>query len=751
MHPEHDAQSLHNVRDYEASHYLGLTNWDSNRRRKSPVSVLQRFIKRNSLILGVPTVAAALVAYGLLAAGPATYLGTFQLLVEPTSEDVTSPELMAGGSASVSSPTVDYSTLIQVLTSEAIFSNLLPTINQQYPKVSKETLSQGVKVERIEKNPNEKTKILKVIYESPNSQEILFVLNQLASGYLQFGLDDRKNQIGGGVALIEKQLPALKQRINTLNTQLQMLEQKHRMSDVSSTGTELARQAREFQSQQLSLQRDLAAQKNRFGNIQRQLGLAPQDIIKASTLSESPTYQSLQEQLRQVNTQIALGSNLAAENPELIELKEKRRNIEGLLRQELQKLVGSSAVPQFQSKLQQSLSQQAIDTLNQIQVLETQSQGLTQAGVLLDRQMKEFPVIKRQSEDLKRQLELDNAKLRELELKRENLRVEAAQRTIPWRIISQPSLVKDSQGNLVNTNQQKWLRVLLGALGGLALGLGCALIHEKQRDSIDSVEELQEDLGVPVLGLFPLLKQRPLKGKDLDPQPASRQPNQLLSSSAEALYTNLRYLPMEPPLRSLSVASVGTQEGKTMAVAHLARAAAEMGQRVLVVDANLVMPRVHTELDVPNFEGLYEVLTKGTDPNQLIQRSPQQQNLYVLPSGQSAAKAHKLVASQQMQQLMAQLHTMFDLILYDTPYLKGYSDANLLSLYTDAVLMVVQLGKTHRSELLQCLKRFQAGRVPVLGAIANGVSMKDLKGIPIASALDEPGPEDDFEVFRVSG
>jgi polysaccharide biosynthesis transport protein len=751
MHPEHDAQALHSVKDYEASHYLGLTNWDSNRRKKSPVSALQRFIKRNSLILGVPTVAAALVAYGLLAAGPATHLGTFQLLVEPTSEDVISPELIAGGSASGPSPTVDYSTLIQVLTSEAIFSNLLPTINQQYPKVSKETLSQGVKVERIEKNPSEKTKILKVIYESPNSQEILFVLNQLASGYLQFGLDDRKNQIGGGVALIEKQLPALKQRINTLNTQLQMLEQKHRMSDVSSTGTELARQAREFQAQQLSLQRDLAAQKNRFGNIQRQLGLAPQDIIKASTLSESPTYQSLQEQLRQVNTQIALGSNLAAENPELIELREKRRNIEGLLRQELQKLVGSSAVPQFQSKLQQSLSQQAIDTLNQIQVLETQSQGLIQAGVLLDRQMKEFPVIKRQSEDLKRQLELDNAKLRELELKRENLRVEAAQRTIPWRIISQPSLVKDSQGNLVNTNQQKWLRVLLGALGGLALGLGCALIREKQRDSIDSVEELQEDLGMPVLGMFPLLKQRPLKGKDLDPQPVSRQPNHLLSSSAEALYTNLRYLPMEPPLRSLSVASVGTQEGKTMTVTHLARAAAEMGQRVLVVDANLVMPRVHTELDVPNFEGLYEVLTKGTDPNQLIQRSPQQQNLYVLPSGQGAAKAHKLVASQQMQQLMAQLHTMFDLILYDTPYLKGYSDANLLSLYTDAVLMVVQLGKTHRSELLQCLKRFQSGRVPVLGAIATGVSMKDLKGIPMASASDEPGLEDDFEVFRVSG
>lgn len=749
MHPEHDAQALHHVKDYEASHYLGLNSWDSNRRKKSPFPALRRFIKRNALILSLPTIAAGLVAYGLLAAGPATYLGTFQLLVEPTSEDAASPDLIPGGSASVPSPTVDYSTLIQVLTSEAIFSNLLPTINQQYPKVSKETLSQQVKVERIEKNPNEKTKILRVIYESPNSQEILFVLNQLASGYLQFGLDDRKKQTDGGVVLIEKQLPALKQRINTLNTQLQILEQKHRMSDISSTGTELARQAREFQAQQLAIQRDLAAQKNLFSNIQRQLGLAPQDIIKASTLSESPTYQSLQEQLRQVNTQIALGSNLAAENPQLIELKEQRNNIEGLLRQELQKLVGSSAVPQFQSKLQQSLSQQAIDTLNQIQVLETRSQGLTQAGVLLDRQMKEFPVIKRQSEDLKRQLELDNAKLRELELKRENLRVEAAQRTIPWRIISQPSLVKDSQGNLVNTNQQKWLRVLLGALGGLALGLGCALIREKQRDSIDSVEELQEDLGVPVLGMFPLLKQRLLKDKDLDPQPDRRRPNHLLSSSAEALYTNLRYLPLEPPLRSLSVASVGTQEGKTMAVTHLARAAAEMGQRVLVVDANLVMPRVHLELEVPNFEGLYEVLTRGVDPNQLIQHSPQQQNLYVLPSGQGSAKAHKLVASQQMQQLMSQLHTMFDLILYDTPYLKGYSDANLLSLYTDAVLMVVQLGKTHRSELLQCLKRFQAGRVPVLGAIANGVNMKDLKGIPIAAALD--GPEEDFEVFRVSG
>jgi capsular exopolysaccharide synthesis family protein len=749
MHSEHDAQALSQVKSYEASHYLGLDSWDNNRRKKALFRPLRRLVQRNLLVLGLPTAIAALITYGLVATGATTYLGTFQLLVEPTSENTASPDLMLTGASPLPpSPSVDYSTLIQVLTSPAILADLLPKINTQYPKVSLSRLSDQIDVERIEKNPNEKTKILKVMYESSDPKEILYVLNQLASGYLRFGLDDRKAQIGGGVALIEQQLPALKQRINTLNTQLQLLEQKHRMSDVNSTGTQLTQQARDLQSQGLAIQRDLAAQKNLYNNLQRQLGLSPQDLIKASSLTESPTYQGLQEQLRQVNTQIALGSNLAAANPQLVELKEQRKNIETLLKQEFQKLAGNAAVPQFQNSIQRSLSQQAIDTLNQIQVLETRAQALTQAGRLLDQQMKQFPVIKRQTDDLKRQLEIDNAKLRELELKRENLRVEAAQKTIPWRIIAQPSLIYDNRGNLVTTNQQRWLRVLLGALGGLAFGFGCALIGEKRRNSIDSIEDLQEDLRIPVLGTFPILKSDAKKDATGDIAPQKTR-NRWLSSAAEALYTNLCFLPIEPGLRSLSITSVGTREGKTTAVVELARAAAEMGQRVLVVDANLVMPRVHSELEVPNFEGLYEVLTKGLDPQSLIQRSPQQQNLYVLPSGQGSPSAHKLVASQQMHNLMSQLQTMFDLVLYDTPYLKGYSDANFLSRYTDAVLMVVQLGHTQRSELLHCLKRFQTSRIHVLGAIANGVKLKDLKDIPLSPVLD--GAEDEFEVFRTNG
>jgi polysaccharide biosynthesis transport protein len=142
-------------------------------------------------------------------------------------------------------------------------------------------------------------------------------------------------------------------------------------------------------------------------------------------------------------------------------------------------------------------------------------------------------------------------------------------------------------------------------------------------------------------------------------------------------------------------------------------------------------------------------LTKSIDPNQLIQRSPLQSNLFVLPAGQVSQGSRKLVASQQMQHLMSQLHTMFDLVLYDTPPLQNQPDANFLALNTDGMLLVVSVNKTRRSQFFRLLKKFQSGRVPLLGVVANQVRTREVSRS--TQPEDEFGGfEDEFEMFRIS-
>jgi polysaccharide biosynthesis transport protein len=760
MHPDSEEAALRSIKGYEAEEYLGLENVrtaSGAKQRGLSLNPLQRLIKRNFLLISIPTLTAAVVTGVLVSLSAQQYSGLFQVLVEPMSTEgkLSQPSVLSPDSVNATGE-VDYLTLVRVLTSPSVLSGIVQKIHTRYPEVTYATLNKQLIVERVEKNPGEKTKILSATYESSDPQEILFVLNELAAGYLKFGLEDRKKQIGGGIAFIEQQLPGVKRQVETLEGQLQAVQQQHKISDLDSEGVQIAEQARQIQTQQLEAQRDLAAQKNLASSLQNQLGgMSPQQVIQVSSLSENPRYQSLLGQLKELEAKIALQSaEFQAEFPGMQTLQDQRQNLVNLLAQESKRLVGSSTVPQFQNSIQKSMSQQLIDSLNQVQVLEVRNQALGQASTAIDQKISRFPGIKRRYNDVQAQLEIAQNTMKQLQLKRESLRVESAQKEVPWRLLSKPDLVKDALGQPIASSRKGLQKLLFGTLGGFLLGLGAAILREKRRDVFFSLDDLQESLQLPVIGTFPFSEKAAISGgRSLiaagDQELASGQQNPAsLSSAAEGLYTNLRFLPIEVGIRSLVIASSSPKDGKTTVISHLAKASASMGQRVLVVDANMMLPQVHTWLDVPNFEGLVEVLTKSIDPNQLIQRSPLQSNLFVLPAGQVSQGSRKLVASQQMQHLMSQLHTMFDLVLYDTPPLQNQPDANFLALNADGMLLVVSVNKTRRAQFFRLLKKFQSGRIPLLGVVANQVKVQEVS--KLTQSEDEFGGfEDELEMFRI--
>ena len=141
------------------------------------------------------------------------------------------------------------------------------------------------------------------------------------------------------------------------------------------------------------------------------------------------------------------------------------------------------------------------------------------------------------------------------------------------------------------------------------------------------------------------------------------------------------------------VSSAAPGDGKTTTALHLAQAAALMGQRVLLVDANLRLPQLHKKLGLSNRWGLSNLLCQNLNYNDIIQRSPLQDNLFVLTSGQLLPDSTRLLASTRMQHLMMQFQAVFDLVIYDTPHLIGMADANFLADNTDGIMMVMALGR----------------------------------------------------------
>jgi capsular exopolysaccharide synthesis family protein len=188
-----------------------------------------------------------------------------------------------------------------------------------------------------------------------------------------------------------------------------------------------------------------------------------------------------------------------------------------------------------------------------------------------------------------------------------------------------------------------------------------------------------------------------------------------------SLYTNIRLLSYEMPIHSLVISAATPGDGKSTVALNLAQTAAAIGQRVLLVDADLRHPKIHTKLDLPNFQGLSDAISTDISLNDVIQKSPLDENLFVLTAGTPSIDPIKLLSSKKMHSLMEQFQDFFDLVIYDTPPLVGLADGSIVAAQTDGLIMVVSIAKTDRSMVTKALEGLKISSTPVLGVVANRV------------------------------
>jgi capsular exopolysaccharide synthesis family protein len=268
--------------------------------------------------------------------------------------------------------------------------------------------------------------------------------------------------------------------------------------------------------------------------------------------------------------------------------------------------------------------------------------------------------------------------------------------------------------------------------------MGAALLVERLDNVFHSPDELKDRTKLPLLGIIPYHKQlkqiTPVatlaetipSEEESTPNPKNRHKPQWYKASPfleafRSLHTNIRFLGSDTPIHSIVISSATPGDGKSTIAVHLAQAAAAMGQRVLLVDADLRRPQVHSVLGLDNPVGLSNVIATELTAKQAIQRLPMWDHLYVLTAGQLPPDPTRLLSSKKMQYLMEQFHAVFDLVIYDTPPVLGLADGRLLAAHTDGVVMVAGLGRTDRSLLMQALDGMKVSSATVLGVVANGV------------------------------
>ncbi len=693
---------------------------------------------------------------------PKYYQGSFRLLVEPITSQGRANDPSALTRQTVEQNSIDYPTLLQVLQSPGILDKIAKQIRVKYPEVTAEALKQAILKEqliiaRIGNTQLNATRLIEVTYKGNTPEKVKFILEEFKKGYLRYSLDDRRTRIGGGVQFIEEQLPDLQTRVNSLQNRLQELRQRYQLANPETESSAVSTQLQNARSQRLETQRLLAEQDALYVRLQNQLNLTPEEGMLAASLSENPRYQEIVSELKKVETLIAVRSaRFTDRSPVLESLLRQRDNLQQLLGQEAQQYLGeqsaspNSRILAYQNALRLGLIRQLVETDNTRQLLRVREAALSSVENDLNQRFLQFPLIVREYNDIQQQLEIATKTLNQFLTQRETLRVEAAQKEVPWEVVADPDVFRNALGQPVPVSSKPTKQLAMGLGLGLGLGLALTLLKEALQNKFFSSEDIASVTKLPILGVVP--RRRGLAG-GLEAN-VSDGGQDAFSQAFASLYASLRFLPIPSGVKSLVVSAAGAGDGTTTIAAHLAMAAAAVGQRVLLVDGNLRSPRIHSLFHLSGSKGLSDLFTSPEVTWQdAVQPSSMDDNLSVLTAGTTIQEAVRLLASTKTREVVRQLENAFDLVIFDTPNLTAVNDANFLSAETGGMLMVVSIGRAKQSAVKHVVKELEKFQIKVLGVVSNHVERGYAPATEGLSNLEqprEPGMLEDLNIFRPS-
>jgi capsular exopolysaccharide synthesis family protein len=262
------------------------------------------------------------------------------------------------------------------------------------------------------------------------------------------------------------------------------------------------------------------------------------------------------------------------------------------------------------------------------------------------------------------------------------------------------------------------LNIALGALVGLALGVGLAVLRETLETRIRNERDVEQITDAPILGgivFDPKAQERPLI-VHVDP----RSPR---AESFRTLRTNLQFLDVGRTDRSFVVTSSIESEGKSTTGANLAIALSDAGNKVLLVDADLRRPKVADYMGIEGAVGLTDVLIGRAELNDVIQPWGRGK-LFVLPAGKVPPNPSELLGSARMSYFIAEFNKAFDVVIYDSPPLLPVTDAAILAKNVGGALIVVAAGRTHKNQLRGAIAALDNVGAPVSGLVLNMLPTK---------------------------
>ena len=572
------------------------------------------------------------------------------------------------------------------------------------------------------------TDVLLISYLSTDPQEAATIVNQLVKTYLEDNIRLNRTEAISARNYITQQLPATERQLRESELALRNFEEQNKvvnlLEETQSSVSVNADLARQVTSAKAQLDNTTAQTQA----LQSRIGLDANGASLLNSVSQSTGVQTVLTQLQQTEAELAIQRLRFQEKaPQIVTLQERKSTLEALLRSRIgQVLKPGQGLPQRNLQIGES-AQKLTDTFISSEVsrlgLARQLEALTQAQATYQDRANRLPRLKQQQQDLARQVETFKSNYDILVKRLQEVRISENQTVGNARVVAAASSPTQPIAS-----KRKLILAAGVAVGGL-LYIVTAFVLDLRDPSIKTTKEVRKIFPYSWVGMIPLLqkRQRFKHSRQIEASvpelPVRDTPQSLISEAYRMLQSNLKFVNPDQVIRTIVVTSSVSREGKSTVSANLALSLAQIGHKVLLVDADLHHPVQHHIWQLTNEIGLSNVIMNHAELKEGIQLV--QDNLSVLTSGAIPPNPLTLIDSRRMAALMQEFSQSYDFVIVDTPPLVLVSDVIPLGRNADGVLLVARPGLIDAASAETAKDLLSQSGLEVLGLVTNGVMAKN--------------------------
>lgn len=559
-----------------------------------------------------------------------------------------------------------------------------------------ETMAQSRAIDRflggLRVAPIRNSRLVDVKYQLPDGAQAAAIVNALAKNYIDQNLEykfmaskEASDWLGERLGEQRKQVEQAEvalQRYREQNDAIAMEDTQNivvqKLSDLNAAVTRAKTERIQKESMYQQLQ---ASQAN-----PAMLDTFPAILTNSFIQQQKSELAALQQQQGQ------LAEKLGDKHPDLIKIKSAIQLAQLKLNGEIAKVVQS-----VRSEYQAALAQE-----NSLMSALNQQKG---EALSMNRKAIDYGVLDRDVQSNKQIYDSLMQRAKETgvagELKTSNIRI-----------------VDTAERPRAPVSPQKKLNLLLGLIAGTLFASGLVFFFDYLDSRIKNPDEIRAHLGLAHLGILP----------DIQIQDGSYP---LLSEGVPANFgeafrgvrTNIIFSSTDEGARSIVVTSTGPGEGKSMVASNLAVSLAQTGQRVLLIDADLRKPKVHTVFGVPQEPGFSNLLVGGAKASEVVRKSAVP-GLWTLSAGRIPPNPAELLGSTRCRDFVHSLRGHFDWVVIDSPPVMAVTDASLIAHYASGVVFVIGAEMTSRHNAKRALDQLQQVNARFVGAVLNRVNLE---------------------------